>query len=122
MILHETQGREYIEAVELITIQIAEVIKSSDHTSESDDMFISDAIAELYDQRQDYLEKFASWYHSADGQDEIIQNSEYWNSRIQNLVKADTILVENIHRKMNESQIRLRTFQKQKSLLIYTHR
>lgn len=122
MMVNETHGREFIEAIELITIQIAEIIKSSDQTSESDDMFISEAISELYEHRQEYLEKFTEWYQSTGGQNARRENSEYWNSRIQNLIKADTILVENIHRKMNESQIRLRTFQKHKSLLIYTHR
>jgi len=122
MMTTDNNGQDILEAIEHTTIQIAEIIKSSDSVSESEEMFIGEAVAEQYDYRQTLLEQFNSWYHSAEGQREIRQNNESWNSRIQNLIKADKILVENIHRKMDEAQFRLRTFQQQKSLLIYSNR
>ena len=120
--------QEMLQTIEFITIQIADIIKASDNVAESDkvaesdNIMISDSINLLYDLRQVQLDKLVIWYHSNSGQSEIRKNSEPWNSRIQNLIQADSILVENLKRKMNESQIRLRTFNQQKSLLIYSNR
>lgn len=111
-----------IDEIESITIQIAELIKSSDTVGESDVMFIGEAIEDLYKRRQVLLEQFSVWYHGPLGKNELQTHGNHWNTRIQNLIKADAILVENIQRKMEEAQFRLRTFQQQKSLLIYSHR
>ncbi|MFN8360648.1 MAG: hypothetical protein U0264_12105 [Candidatus Kapaibacterium sp.] len=118
----DTTGHTIIDAIESITIQIAELIKSSDTVGESEDLFIGEAIEDLYNRRLELLEQFGDWYYSASGQGEVQAHSAPWNTRIQNLIKADAILVENIRRKMEEAQFRLRTFQQQKSLLIYSNR
>jgi hypothetical protein len=118
----DTAGHTFIDEIESITIQIAELIKSSDTVGESDDMFIGEAIEDLYKRRQVLLEQFGEWYYGPEGKQEVQSHSMHWNTRIQNLVKADAILVENVLRKMEEAQFRLRTFQQQKSLLIYTNR
>lgn len=118
----EPTANSVIDEIEGITIQIAELIKSSDTVGESDEMFIGEAIEDLYKRRQVLLEQFGEWYHSPVGKHEVQAHDKHWNTRIQNLVKADAILVENVQRKMEEAQFRLRTFQQQKSLLIYTNR
>jgi len=114
-------GWNTVEAIETVTIEIAEVIKRADskiYEAESDG--IADEISELYERRQTLLNQLRQWYNSASGQQELRGNSTEWSGRIDNLIMADSILLENIKRKMDDAQYRLRNIQQTKSLMIYS--
>ncbi|MBS1538936.1 MAG: hypothetical protein JST20_14455 [Bacteroidetes bacterium] len=110
-----------VEAIETVTIEIAEVIKRADYESyDAESVEIADEIAELYERRQVLLDQLRQWYNSANGQRELRGNSTEWSGRIDTLILADSILLENIKRKMDDAHYRLRNIQQTKSLMIYS--
>jgi hypothetical protein len=112
-------GWNTVEAIETVTIEIAEVIKQADDNEYDAEIGIADIINNLYERRQILLDELRQWYNSPNGQRELRGNSLEWSGRIDNLIQADTILLENIRRKMDDAQYRLRNIQQTKSLMIY---
>ena len=114
-------GWNTVEEIETVTIEIAEVIKKADSGEyEEKSVNSADLIANLYDRRQLLLDNLRMWYNSPNGQRELRGNPLEWGERIDNLIQADSILLENIKRRMDDAQYRLRNIQQTKSLMIYS--
>lgn len=114
-------GWNTVEEIETVTIEIAEVIKQADSQEfQGESTNAADLIANLYERRQLLLDNLRKWYNSASGQRELRGNPLEWGERIDNLIQADSILLENIKRRMDEAQYRLRNIQQTKSLMIYS--
>lgn len=116
-------GWNTVEEIETVTIEIAEIIKQADSPNDDDTQqtnTMPDMLTNLYERRQELLDQLRKWYNSPNGQRELRGNPVEWSSRIDNLIQADTILLENIKRKMDDAQYRLRNIQQTKSLMIYS--
>ncbi|MBI3259557.1 MAG: hypothetical protein HYZ54_08815 [Ignavibacteriae bacterium] len=114
-------GWNTVEEIETVTIEIAEVIKQADlQEFQGESHNTVDLIANLYERRQLLLDNLRKWYNSANGQRELRGNPLEWGERIDNLIQADSILLENIKRRMDDAQYRLRNIQQTKSLMIYS--
>lgn len=116
-------GWSTVEEIETVTIEIAEIIKQADSPNDDDIQrtnTMPDMLSNLYERRQELLDQLRKWYNSPNGQRELRGNPSEWSSRIDNLIQADTILLENIKRKMDDAQYRLRNIQQTKSLMIYS--
>ncbi len=116
-----TIGWNTVDEIETVTIEIAEVIKQADSDEfHGESTNAAELIANLYERRQLLLDNLRMWYNSANGQRELRGNPLEWGERIDNLIQADSILLENIKRRMDEAQYRLRNIQQTKSLMIYS--
>lgn len=115
-------GWDTVEEIETVTIEIAEAIKQADSPDDIGEELdtMPDILSRLYDRRQELLDQLRRWYNSPNGQRELRGNPVEWGSRIDNLIQADTILLENIKRRMDDAQYRLRNIQQTKSLMIYS--
>lgn len=116
-----TIGWNTVDEIETVTIEIAEVIKQADSDEfQGESTNAAELIANLYERRQLLLDNLRKWYNSASGQRELRGNPLEWGERIDNLIQADSILLENIKRRMDDAQYRLRNIQQTKSLMIYS--
>lgn len=116
-----TIGWNTVDEIETVTIEIAEVIKQADSDEfHGESTNAAELIANLYERRQLLLDNLRMWYNSANGQRELRGNPLEWGERIDNLIQADSILLENIKRRMDDAQYRLRNIQQTKSLMIYS--